>query len=375
VVARVSIRRVAVRDFRNLLALELEPAPRLNVIAGDNGQGKTSLLESIYFVATSKSFRSERSRELVREGAERAHVRCEIEEAGHTREQTAVITRTARSLLLDGKRAARMATYATRTPVVVFHPGDLTLVSGSASGRRRLLDRVALYLRPTSADARMRYERAMRERQQALETRGVAARDLDAYERLVATHGAELSRARSEAARELSRALSTAFQRMAPPNLALASEYRPAGTEDPAVFEAELTRLRPADMRRGAATFGPHRDDFHFDLEGRSAREHASQGQQRVLTLALKAAELAAVREVRGVEPILLLDDISSELDPSRTGAVYAFVRDLGSQVFVTTTRPELFVTPDVSPGDRSDWLMSKGGVSPLKTRAISGGF
>jgi DNA replication and repair protein RecF len=120
------------------------------------------------------------------------------------------------------------------------------------------------------------------------------------------------------------------------------------------------------DTRQRAASFGPQRDELQLVVDGRSARHHASQGQQRILTLALKVAELECVRDARRAHPVLLLDDVSSELDPARTGAVYDFLRETQSQVFVTTTRPELFPTPGVSGLERADWRLVSGAVERL---------
>ncbi len=349
------------RTFRNIASLDFDPAPRLNVIAGDNGQGKTSLLEALYFVATSRSFRADRLRELVQEGAGHGTVRAWIEEAGLRREQRATAGERSRSLLIDGKHPPRLSAYATRTPVVVFHPGDLALASGSATVRRTLLDRVALFVDPTSGDDRLRYSRALRERQRALEERGTTAPELDAFEQLMAEHGARFSRARAAAAQAVAAALAPAFARMAAPELELGIEYAPGGSDDPERFQAELRGRRAQDLRRKKASFGPQRDELELGIDGRSARHHASQGQQRILALALKIAELDCVRKARAAHPVLLLDDVSSELDPTRTGAVYEFLRDTQSQVFVTTTRPELFTTPGVVAGERADWTISGG--------------
>ena len=359
--SELHVEHVRLASFRNITRLELTPAPRLNVIAGDNGQGKTSVLEALYLVATSKSFRAERLAELVRQGDEIASVVARVREAGLTREQRAAVGERSRSFNIDGKRPRGLAAYATRTPVVVFHPGDLGLVSGPASGRRTLLDRVALFLDPQSADHRLRYTRALRERQKLLEERGPATAELDVYEQLLGEHGAAFSRSRRRAADAVTAALGPTFVRMATPGLALAAEFRPGGDDDPDAFRAELQRRRRDDWRRGAATFGPQRDDLELTVEGRSARRHASQGQQRILTLALKVAELECLRDARGAHPVLLLDDVSSELDPSRTGAVYRFLEASASQVFVTTTRPDLFVTPDVPAAERADFVLDAG--------------
>lgn len=361
--AELVFQRVSLRSFRNITELTFEPAPRLNVIAGDNGHGKTSLLEALYLVATTKSFRVETVSGVIQDGQDLALVRATVREAGHGREQLVSIGRRARSVQLDGKRPATYSSYATRTPVVVFHPRDLELVSGAAGERRKLLARVTLFIDPASADARLRYTKALRERQKVLEERGPAARELDAYETLMAEHGARVSRAHAEGAERLLSALTPAFTRMAAPELALTASFEAKGTTDSAEFKAELEARRAQDLRRGAATFGPQRDDLLLFIDGRPARHHASQGQQRVLTLALKVAELECIREARGAQPVLLLDDVSSELDPSRTGAVYDFLRGTQSQVFVTTTRPELFSTPSAGPGERADFVLRNGRI------------
>lgn len=352
---------VGVRQLRNLTRVDLAPAARLNVVSGDNGHGKTSLLEAIYVVSTSKSFRADKTAEIVQHGAPSATVSARVLEAGLEREQRAVVGPSSRSFSVDGKRPPTLAVYATRTPVVVFHPGDLVLVSGPAENRRTLLDRVALFREPSSADHRQRYGKALRERQRVLEERGLGARELDAYEELAATHGAALSQARARTAERLAEALEPAFRRMAAPELALGASFRPGGSHDVEAFRERLLANRAVDARRGRASFGPQRDELWLEIDGAEARRHASQGQQRLLALALKLAELDCVRDARGAEPVLLLDDVSSELDPARFSAVFAFLRESPSQIFVTTPRPELFRSAEISPAERADFVLENG--------------
>lgn len=359
--SRVVFQRVVITDLRNLKALEFAPGPRVNVITGDNGQGKTSVLEALYLVATSKSFRTEKLAELIRQGAELANVRASIEEDGLLREQRVTLGERTRSLAIDNKRPGRLSSYATRTPVVVFHPADLTLVNGSAAERRLLLDRIALFVDPASAVDRREYLKALRARQRLLEERGPRAVELDAYERVLAEQGARFTRARRNAAERCVSALAPAFERVAPPGLPLSAVYQPRGTEDVQAFARELAERRGLDLRRRSSSFGPQRDELELVVDGRPARRQASQGQQRILTLALKLAELECVREARSAQPILLLDDVSSELDPARSGAVSALLDDTQSQVFVTTTRPELFRASTSTDSDRRDFALAGG--------------
>jgi DNA replication and repair protein RecF len=355
--------RVSIRRLRNIDAVDFAPAPRLNVIVGDNGQGKTSLLEGLYFVATTKSFRSERLAPLVQTGAEQAVITATLREGSAKREQRTVVTTERRSVLLDGKHPSSLSAYATRTPVVAFHPADLELVSGSATPRRMLLDRVGLYVDPPGAAARTRFQRAVRSRQKALEERGPTARELEAFEAVMADEGARLALSRERAWSALHERLGPALANVAAPETTVAAKYVPGGPTDPVEFRKRLVESRVLDLRRGAATFGPQRDELEFSVDGRPARQCASQGQQRLITLALKFAELECVRAARGAHPVLLLDDVSSELDPERMRAVAEWLRGSESQVFVTTTRRDLFLESGLTAPDRADFTLVRGSL------------
>jgi DNA replication and repair protein RecF len=359
---RVVFERVTVRRFRNVEGVDFEPGPGLNVIVGDNGQGKTSLLEALYFGATSRSFRTERAVDMIQHGAEAACVKLTVAEGTIRREQTAGLSRERRSLVIDGTVARRAADYATRTPVVAFHPGDLGLAVGGAAERRRLLDRLGLFADSETVGLRGRYVRAMRERQEALVRRGTGAPELDAYEAVAADCGARLTEARGRAAARLGEAAGEAFRAVGAPGLCLELSYRPGGSASGAEFGRELSRRRASDVRSSGSGYGPQRDELELRLNGRGVRRLASQGQQRAVVLGLKLAELECVRAYRGVEPILLLDDMSSELDESRVHAIYRHLRESRGQVFVSTARVE-----GVALGEedrRAEWVMVEGSLS-----------
>jgi DNA replication and repair protein RecF len=359
-----------VRDLRNLAKVDLDPAPRINVISGNNGHGKTTILEAIYFAATSRSFRTHRLGEMVRHGERIASVVARFLELRHgfplVREQTAAVAGKTAVVRLDGARAPNLADFATRSPVVAFHTDELSLSSGPALRRRTLLDRLALFMAPASADHRARYARALRARQRLLHQarpEPLDAASVESYEELCADHGAALTAARSLAAAALAAELVPAFRRIAAPGLELTVRYLPGGSADPDEARTELARQRPRDAYRPSPGFGPHRDDLDLRIDDHPVRLVASQGQHRAITLALKAAEASAIAAARGLPPILLLDDVSSELDPERTTALFAFLGDSYGQIFLTTTRPELILTPGIDAADRRDFRVERGVV------------
>lgn len=357
------VAHLQVRSFRNLEAVDLEPGERFNVISGDNGQGKTNLLEALYAAATSKSFRTAKLGDLVGFGAELASVRATLSDDGESRVQSVGLKRGARLVRIDDKRPPSLAAYAVRTPIVVFHPGEMALSMGASSERRRLLDRTSLYIAPQSMAESEAYTRAMKERQRALEMRGTQASDLPDWETLVVRHGMAVMAYRTRAAELVAAKALEAFARIAAPDLVLSASYAPSAPISAPAFLAALAERRASDLRRGSAGVGPHRDDLALAIDGHPVRGVASQGQHRAVTLALKSAEIEVVGHARGVRPILLLDDVSSELDKARTASLFSFLREQRGQVFLTTTRPELIDTGDGG-GARRDFVVQGGTIA-----------
>ncbi len=388
-VRSLHVSELSARGFRNLRGEPLRLGPRFTVLSGDNGQGKTNVLEALYVALTSKSFRTSKLSELLAHGSREgddeaiATVRAHVIEDGSPRVQTVALRKGHRLVKIDDKRPASLAEYAVQSPVVVFHPGELSLSMGASAERRRLLDRVALYSAPVALDSLGRYTHAMRARQKVLATRGVGASDLGDWEALMAEHGAATCEHRRRAAEKLGARASKVFGEIGSPGMALSVTYAPGGPEEAEELRRVLAELRPADLRRGSANKGPHRDDLaltHASApSGRSAfstlaaplpvalhpvRGTASQGQHRAIVLSLKAAEIAEIGAARGVRPILLLDDVSSELDRERTRALFSFLRAQEGQVLLTTTRPELI---DIARSDeRVDYTVCDGVLSAL---------
>jgi DNA replication and repair protein RecF len=366
---RLVVESLVIRGLRNLKSVEIEFGSRFNVLSGDNGQGKTNLLECVYLLATSRSFRTAKLADLVGTGEALGSVRGRILDGETEREQSVGLSAGLRAVRIDGKRPKTLAEYAVHTPTVVFHPGALALASGAGAERRKLLDRVALYRSPLSLLEAESYAKALRARQRTLEARGVDARDLDGWEELIAQHGEALSLARASAAESLAPLAEQNFARIGAPSVSLSVRYARASPASREAFIAELRHHRLRDRARGSASVGPHRDDLSLSLSGQSVRAMASQGQQRSVVLALELAEISVISAARGVQPVLLLDDVSSELDRSRMLALLATLREREGQVLLTTTRPELFDfgregTPLSLPRERHDFQVTAGHVT-----------
>jgi DNA replication and repair protein RecF len=340
------IQSLEVRGFRNLAAQTISLGERFNVFAGENGQGKTNLLEALYLVATTRSFRSSQLIDCVAHGAEQARVKALVEDEP-PREQVVAIVGTRRVVTANGKRPRTLATYALATPVVLFEPASLTLSQGPASERRKLMDRVAVHLAARSGGGEAlvhdaeRYRRAHLQRKRALE-KGADARTLTSFEHVMAEHGARIMQSRAMAVAAIAPRTLSSFAQIARTDLALSVAYAPKGPIDAQALAELFAQRRDEDARRGSATRGPHLDELSLTLDAHDARKVASQGQHRAIVLALKSAELEAIRDARDVEPVLLLDDVSSELDASRNAALFELLHARQGQVVLTTTRPEL---------------------------------
>jgi DNA replication and repair protein RecF len=360
----LSITALEVRTFRNLASVSLKPSLRFNVIHGQNGQGKSNLLEAIYCVLSSSSFRTKSLEHLRQTGAPSGsspRVLARSLEAGFERQQVFALRdgQSTRILQIDGKRPKSLVDYATRTPVVVFHPGELSLSMGSSAERRKLLDRVGLFLKPGLYAELAAYGRALKSRQKVLEVSGENARSLSEWETLMVTHGLRVMEARAAVSLALCNAATDVLAKLFP--LSSSMQYAPSAPEDESAYAAALQKSRLRDRVRRSASVGPHKDDLSISLNESSARTTASQGQHRGIVLALKAAEMHVIGTARGARPILLLDDVSSELDRERTLSLFAFLQSTAGQIFLTTTRPDLIETAGF---ERVDFEVSNGSVT-----------
>jgi len=367
----VRIGSLQLQDFRNLPEVSLAPSPRLTVLLGRNGQGKTNLLEAVYLLTTLRPLRAARLAELVRFGRPRASVGATVTRGTVERRLSVEVLPGQRNAQLDGKPIERLDDYLDGLAAVCFSPDDLQLVKGGPDGRRRFLDRAAFNRWPAVLGEAREYVRALRARNAALRA-GVAEVE-QSFRVPMVRAGARLLRRRRDVVAELGPRLGHAFAEISGPGAPEpALSYRPSGGLELAGSEPELAdRLAallearlPRDQERGYSTCGPHMDDLLFGLGGRAARTYGSQGQQRAFALALRISEVENLRAVQQEAPLLLLDDVSSELDPEKNGYLLDYVAALPAQAFLTSTDRRL-IEPLAGPETRF-FQVADGAISPL---------
>jgi len=328
----VHLRRLWLTDFRSYPTVELELPSGVTAVVGPNGRGKTNLLEAVAYLATLRSFRGAPSDALLRVGAERAVVRGEVHTDGRDHLIEAEIGRTGRNrVLLDKQRLARQRDLIEVMRVTVFSPDDLDLVKGGPARRRGLLDDLLVGVHPRHDVVRVEFERSLRQRNALL--RQMAGRPdesalvtLDVWDQKLAVAGDTLASLRSDLVERIAPVVTRAYREVAEEALEVGMEYlAPWRSTDEQVgtgLAAALSMSRRDDIRRGTTLVGPHRDELELTLRGLPARTHASQGEQRSFTLALRLAAHRVLSETYGSPPILLLDDVFSELDPHRSAAL-----------------------------------------------------
>ncbi len=318
--------RLWLTDFRCYHQAEVTFDEGLTAVVGANGQGKTNLMEAVAYLATLRSFRGAPNEALVRVGAERAVVRAEAERDGRSLLLEAEIVANGRNraqLNRQPLRRARDLLGALR--VTVFSPDDLVLVKGSPAERRDLLDDVLVVLHPRHDQQRSDLDRILRQRGALLKQAGGRLNaelelTLDVFDAKLTAAGEALAGARRELVEELGPVLADAYAQVARRPAPVVATYAPPWMAEG--LAAALAAARRDDLRRGVSTVGPHRDDLELTLNGLPARTHASQGEQRSLALALRLAAHEVVTRRTGTTPVLLLDDVFSELDPDRSDAL-----------------------------------------------------
>lgn len=338
----MELRHLTLRNYRNYENLSLSFHPGLNVIHGRNARGKTNLLEAVHLVCALRPFSGARNPDLVRFGSEAAVAKGEIFAQSGLNEVHVTVSGEGRRTRLNGKTVRSISQHFGRFKVVVFLPSDIEIVKGGLQSRRNYVDSVISAMRPAHIRQLRDYQRALGQRNRMLASgEKLTALSMEPWDAQISRNGAEIVASRVEAIRMLNRRLGEVYGEHGESDRAAAISYGTSferGGDLEAGLREALSRSFASDRRRGHTTVGPHRDRIGFLVDGKDASRFASQGQSKNLVLALKSCEIRLFNEHAGVNPILLLDDITSELDMKRKTFLFRTLSEFPGQVFVTST-------------------------------------
>lgn len=360
------VRALRLRHFRNLTSVDFTPNERFNIFDGANGQGKTNLLEALYLLSSVKSFRPQKSADLIEFGQTKAILEARVDRGGHERVVKIEVGERGKKVYLNNNPVRNLSDFFGTLNVVMFGPEDISLLKGSPSERRRFIDRAIFNAHPGYATDTMHYEEVLKQRNALLKQPSIDAALLSVYDEQLIQYGAAIIKRRLDFIDEFRPVLARTFQSIFDDSFDADVAYEVRWLAEPLVDPGEvftdqleierqlasaLERTRFEERDRRHTLVGPHRDDLCATLQGRSVKNFASQGQNRAFVLAMKSAEITYLEERYHFAPILLLDDVSSELDRDRNRFLFDFLRNrMEGQVFITTThRDFILLDQDVS--------------------------
>lgn len=345
------VRKLTYYNFRNLMALEWEPGPAFNILWGNNAQGKTNLLEGIYLLANLKSFRAGRNDELIRHREEQTRISALLEGAGVAHKLELTIAQSGRSYLFDGKPLSRIEQLVDTMRAILFSPEEITILRSSPLARRALLDRALFQGQPSHLGRVQKYDKILRQRNVLLR-QGAPPAQLQPWTDALIEAGVALRRQRGQFIVEFMPWFINASQAIGGNDESVTLNY-PDGNAEEAELQQRLSydleQTAGRERAQGQTQTGPHRDDLHFVIDGKPLRQYGSQGQLRSALLAFKVAQMALLEQQVGHPPVLLLDDMTSELDRERQERLFSYLQRSKGQVFITTTAPDAFLASTLS--------------------------
>lgn len=377
----MKINSIILENFRNYKNLELDFDDSRNIIVGENAQGKTNLIEAIYLTAFARSFRTNNSAELVMFGEDSGRVSTDITSEDIEKNINIVIRSDGKKMIKkDGKAIRKTTELLNNVVVIIFSPDDLRIIKDSPEKRRTFINRELSQMRPRYYEVFRRYSDALRQKNAILKgyfnikkktftradnlslndispydnSRQYNVEMLDVFDRQLADNGYEIIRYRKEFAEMLSQEAGEIMNKISGGREELRIEYKTScdfitGTEGRDILYKQFYHNREKDIYNGYATLGPHRDDIEFYINGKDAKKYGSQGQQRTIALSLKLAEIRIARQILDEAPVLLLDDVLSELDLDRQRFLVSEIDDV--QLFITSAEINEDVIRDLRGG------------------------
>ena len=357
------LKTLQVHHFRNLMETELQWCSGFNVIWGNNAQGKTNLLEAIYLLGHLKSFRNARGGDFIEHTADNAYVGGQVEKGRVTHRIELALGKKGRTPSLNGKPVKKLSEFLGYLRPILFTPEEMGLIKGYPVGRRALLDRAIVQQEPGYLDRFQEFTRILKQRNNLLK-KEATVQELEPWTQALAKKGSRIQRDRLKFLQEFMPHLQQAYQQFAEDDEQPEIRYPVSLQEQRSMADQlyeKLARLAAREKQLRQTLAGPHRDDPVFMVAGKDLKVFGSQGQQRSFLLAFKAAQVTSLEEQLGEPPVLLLDDLSSELDQQRERGFFNFLLTRRGQVFLTTTRPQIL--GDRQPSDVRSFEVSQGSI------------
>lgn len=338
------IKSLELGDFRNFESSYINFEENLNIFFGDNAQGKTNILEAIYVAGTTKSHKGSKDKELIRIGADEAHVRLTaVKNEVERRIDLHLKKNKAKGLAIDGIPVKKTAEVFGIIQLVFFSPEDLSMIKNGPSERRRFIDMELSQIERIYLYNLSKYGKVLEQRNNLLKqiTFNERLKDtLDIWDEQLVGYGLEIIKSRRKFIEELNRIIKPIHLNLTGGKEVLSISYFPNTTEDE--FFKKIENSRKSDLYQKITLTGPHRDDIIFYINDKDVRKYGSQGQQRSTALSLKLSEIELFKKVTGENPIFLLDDVLSELDRSRQNYLIENIGEI--QTIITCTGLEEFV-------------------------------
>ena len=337
------VKHLTLKNFRNHSYLNYDFSPNMNIITGENATGKTSVVEAVYYLSIARSFRTIEDSELIQKGKEKAEIEAIVAEGDISRKIRIVITKDAKQVFLNGKAISRLSELAKCTNVVVFEPKDVQLFKGSPKTRRNFLDISLSKQSPVYFDAISNYERVLRERNEVLKADKPDQILLDSYTEMLIKYSTPIVAYRQKYVKDINDILNKITRALTGANDKFEVNYKPFVPYDDKFQDnakkAFISALE-SDLHRKVTSIGVHREDISIALNGRDIGIYGSQGENRIAALALKLSPYFLIDD-RDKRPIVVLDDVMSELDSTHKEKLIKFLQRF-EQVFITATKLEV---------------------------------
>lgn len=326
---------ITLKNYRSYIESSFEFGEGVTIIIGPNASGKTNLLEAVYVLCQGGAFRSG-DKDLIRSGSAWARADCVVDGQTRVLKLTESDPRTKKIIEINDTPKSRLS-FPETVPVVLFEPDDSRIIGGSPERRRLYLDTLLCNISPQYKKSLSQYKRALKQRNNLLKN-GAVKDSMFAWNMVLARHASEIVVLRSEIVERINKSLSNVYAQLASKEHNVTISYESTCPLDNYLqtYVHRLEKLYEIDRERGYTSVGPHRDDIGISIDGKDAGMFASRGEGRTITLALKILEMKLIEEVRGIKPILLLDDVFSELDGTRRRMLTSYLKD--HQTIITTT-------------------------------------